>query len=68
MKIEVSFGDVQKQPKIKKVGDGWTVVGESSGNVAYRRAVWVRVFSDDSLLPKDGKGFLIGPEGKLRVG
>lgn len=66
--IEVTIGDGEKRPSVRKCGNKWVIVGECNQCVAYGRAVWVKTFRSSSEKPDDGKGLLVGPTGKLSIG
>lgn len=66
--IAVRIGDGKTKPKLQKVSGGWEVVGEVEQCVKYGRGAWVRTYELAGGLPKDGKGFLIGPTRRLTVG
>ena len=67
-KIEVVIGLGNKRPIVRKRGSTWTVTGETEQCVQYGRGLWAKTFLVDSTAPMDGKGFLVGPTGKLTQG
>jgi hypothetical protein len=67
--LEVRIGSGEHKPKLcKDAGGQWYVVAEVDQHVGYGRGVWVRSFRSKDRVPKDGKGFLVGPTGKLIKG
>ena len=68
MKVEVRIGDGTIKPKVVKCPDGTYVIQGKleQGFVAHRRALWMKTYRNDQ--PVDGKGFVVGPTGKLTKG
>ncbi len=67
--IEVGISDPVGKPKLKQYSPGhWAVTFEIVQRAQYTRAVWVRTSPDWDEMPKDGKGFVVGPTRKLTVG
>lgn len=67
--LEIQIHSTQK-PKLRKVGDDeWTIVADVESHVAFGRALWVRSWDPADLQrPKDGKGFLVKSNRRLRLG
>jgi hypothetical protein len=70
--VHVVIGDGREIPVVRRNKDNTFFVtagvGPRIAACAYTRGVWVRVFPPGESLPSDGKGFLIGPTGKLTDG
>jgi hypothetical protein len=72
--LEITFKSDEK-PKLVETSPGnWRVTTEIKHvGAPNARALWVRTFDPDGVrlgatLPKDGKGFLLTPRRKLKVG
>ena len=67
--IEIQIGDGKDRPTVTQdTNGGWVVLAEAEQCVPYGRGVWVKTFAVGNTTPKDGKGFLIGPTRKLKLG